>query len=174
MPQTLTVEIRDLNVDGNTGFDNSRPDKDVDNLVKNEYLGGRNPELAAAGLPSEGGVFLGQLFEFFSTSEPRFFDAFPPLRETQGPPRRALPADDGAVNLQVSLLGALIASSVTHLVGHAVGLPVEAGFHNVGDQGCFMDIGVVRSFAERAKLDGARERWCPSEAKYLNKILPAN
>jgi hypothetical protein len=73
-----------------------------------------------------------------------------------------------------SLVGALLADSVVHLTGHAVGLTATdpQRWHNVGDNGCFMDLGGSRDYAERAGRPGAGSVWCPENAAYLSAILP--
>jgi hypothetical protein len=78
--------------------------------------------------------------------------------------------------------GNLIANTITHEIGHSLGLAYfpedERGptdmFHNMGDNdGWIMDSGSYRAFEERAELDGATGPvWSPSNRDYLLRILP--
>ena len=83
--------------------------------------------------------------------------------------------DDGAAERAIDALAALVAATLTHMAGILVGLPVDVPatqFANVGDNGCYLDGGGVRSFEERAKLNGFREQFCPQNDLYLRQILP--
>ena len=71
--------------------------------------------------------------------------------------------------------GNLIGNTVTHEVGHSLGLTsIDGQFHNVGDNdGWIMDAGIYRPFAERAELDGTLPAtFSPFNRAYLEAVLP--
>lgn len=172
----VTVEVggRDPNGRGLFGLDNT-PTKDVGNLRLDELLGGRNAETAEAGSLAFGGIFV----ESFLTLSPRhppghlggpsliadarFDDVFGPFSPAVDP--AAVPYAPGErltgerveqAEVAVAALANLIGTTITHEVGHALGLAaVEGQVHNPGDtEGELMDAGLHRPFAERAALFG--------------------
>lgn len=187
----LTVEVmaRDPNDAGLLGLDNSFG-KDVGNLVLDERIGGYNARSDQAGFYPYGGVFV-ESFQFFS---PRLaqgvatefasetFDAVfaPVMPALGGVPARAGEVEAGGargaeVAEAIRVLGNLLGDTISHEVGHALGLAaVEGDFHNPGDNpGYIMDAGVFRPFEERAQMPGAPPRvFAPYDRAYLEEILP--
>jgi len=197
--QTATIELRNRYPDDRMGpvmsIENSSPEKDTGNRVRNEHVGGFNPQVEAAGLSAHGGVFVGGHFEheMFNKlkphddedlsrvpSETRFdaiFRDFSP--RMNGTPLQVFPGsrDDARATEAINAAAAIIAATTTRVIGYLVGLPINqatgnAKWNNEGDNGCYLDHGSVRSFEERAKLDGQRERFCPANDAYLRQILP--
>jgi len=190
----LTVEImaRDPNEAGLLGLDNSFG-KDVGNLVLDERLGGYDAQSEEAGYYPYGGVFV-ESFQYFSPTlatgvasefASAAFDAvFAPVMPALGgtPAREAeiaegSPARQAAIREAVRVLGNLLGDTVTHEVGHALGLAaVEGEFHDPGDNpGFIMDAGVFRPFEERAQMPGAYPRvFAPYDRAYLEEILPTH
>lgn len=184
----------DPNGIGLFGFDNT-PGKDVGNLRLFDAIGGANAATQADGFPGFGGVFV-EAFLFFSSDPPLASNAPlsspppEPLFDAIFDPVRAQPAtlsefqgNSGdtervaAVQEAVRALGALIADTTSHEIGHSLGLadpdgPVDA-FHNAVDTpGCIMDSGSARDFAERIRLGGADSvQFCYSHPDYLADIL---
>lgn len=178
--QVLTIDFYGTDPSGAllTNYDNESAPKDVGNLVRNEHLGGFDQGSADDGYPGQGGVFIGSMFGAYSTGGARatldpsahwFDDVFAPYAPALG--GTAPEVADERVLASLGVLAAFAGAEATHLVGHAVGLPNGPYFHNEGDNGCVMDTGAARSFAERAVLDGQSEHWCPDEATYLDSIL---
>jgi hypothetical protein len=131
-------------------------------------------------------------------SNKQFDQIFDPFRPDQGgleltaselaalaPPvltdGNACPAsgDDRAQRIACAIfvLGNLIGTTMTHEVGHSLGLanPYGEGFHNFGDAANrLMDSGGDRPFDERAELGGTGPaRFCTDEFDYLRSILPS-
>jgi len=77
----------------------------------------------------------------------------------------------------VFVLGNLIGTTMTHEVGHSLGLanPYGEGFHDPGDGPArLMDAGGDRPFNERAELEGEGPAvFCDDEFTYLRDILPS-
>ena len=67
----------------------------------------------------------------------------------------------------------LIAGSLSHELGHALGLPAVPGYHHLKDNpGWRMDQGRFRPFAERVALPGAQKQvWGPVDGAYLQTVL---
>ncbi|MCG8425022.1 MAG: hypothetical protein MJE77_44640 [Proteobacteria bacterium] len=188
---------------GLLGYDNA-PGKDVDNERLADRIGGVNATQLENGLPGYGGVFIesmlgfsadpGGVAEKLPVADPLFDAIFDPFRPDRGgSPVVAADLDDGVIRLAdpgicpaserseqiacaVWALGSLIANTVSHEIGHSLGLanPSGEGVHNPGDQvGRLMDAGSKRPFAERAQLDGqGPARFCVEEYEYLREILP--
>jgi hypothetical protein len=185
---------------GLLGYDNS-PGKDIGNTRLYDTIGGVNAQTQADGFPGYGGVFVESFFGFslhpggFAASlgggaDPLFDTIFDPFRPDRGgQPVRAddldqlsvseCPAADraGQVACAVFVLGNMIGTTMTHEVGHSLGLanPSEAAaFHNLGDQpNRLMDAGGARTFHERAELLGeGPARFCDEDYAYLRAILP--
>ena len=73
------------------------------------------------------------------------------------------------------VLGNLIGNTLSHEVGHSLGLAnIPGRFHNEGDNpGWIMDSGLFRPFEERAELDGmGPASFSPVNKAYLLEILP--
>ena len=74
-------------------------------------------------------------------------------------------------------LGSMIGTTMTHEVGHSLGLadPYGSEFHDPGDlPNRLMDAGGARSFNERAEIYGEGPAvFCDTEYEYLRQILPS-
>jgi hypothetical protein len=193
----------DVNGQGLLGYDNS-PGKDTDNLRLYDRLGGVNAVTQADGYPGYGGVFVEALFAFSrhpdglaasipGQASPLFDAIFDPFRPDRGgtpvaladlaePPPAVTGADCPAADrptqiaCAVYVLGNLIGTTMSHELGHSLGLanPYGDGFHDPSDvPDRLMDAGGARPFAERAELDGrGPARFCDDEYAYLRRILP--
>jgi len=200
------VEIAgpDPNGLGLLGYDNTTG-KDVGNVRLFDRIGGVNATTQADGFPGYGGIFVDQ-FLGFSTHPPseiaelpetdaRFDALFDGLRPDRGgrpvtareaaelAPRSdgvgcPAPSSDRAavVSCAVFTLANLIGSTLTHELGHSLGLadPTGAMFHDPGDApNRLMDSGDARPFGERAELDGEGPAlFCDEEYGYLRSLLP--
>jgi hypothetical protein len=193
----------DPNGSGLFGYDNS-PGKDNGNLRLYDRLGGVNALTQQDGYPGFGGVFVRSLLGFSKHpsngvksvpgADPLFDKMFDPFRPDQGdsPVRAAdlsgtLPAVNGSscpggdrqtqVACAVWVLGNLIGGTLSHEIGHSLGLanPFMEGFHNAGDApNRLMDAGGDRPFVERAELQGQGPGvFCDDEYAYLRMILPS-
>ncbi|HRE91754.1 MAG TPA: hypothetical protein PK095_21730, partial [Myxococcota bacterium] len=174
----------DPNGTGLFGLDNTAG-KDVGNLRFDDVIGGFNAETQSGNLAAYGGVFASELMNLSPTlsdnplASPRFDDVFGDLApELGGEPaeRNERFGPRGPTILEaVRVLGNLIGSTVTHEVGHALGLTALDGrYHNDGDTPlALMDAGVFRPFLERAELDGMPPAALePYNRLYLESILP--
>lgn len=186
------------------GLDNT-DGKDVGNLRLNDYVGGTNAEQVEAGAYAYGGVFVASFLRFspnvcrkqenglpvykpcrdgsqFPLRSARFDAVFKPFAPLLGGTEaRAEEHDGGARSAQVKeavrVLGSLGGNTVTHELGHSIGLAQEIGtdeFHNPGDTpGQIMNPGSARPFEERAELDGqGPATWAPGDRDYLQATLP--
>lgn len=174
----------DPNGTGLFGLDNTAG-KDVGNLRFDDVIGGFNAETQSGNLAAYGGVFASELMNLSPTlsdnplASPRFDDVFAELApelggEPAGRNERFGPRGPMIVEA-VRVLGNLIGSTVTHEVGHALGLTaIDGRYHNDGDTpGALMDAGVFRPFLERAELDGVPPSALePFNRLYLESILP--
>jgi len=192
---------------GLLGYDNT-PGKDVGNVRLHDVLGGVNAVTQFDGYPGYGGVFIESLFVFSAhpigdyrgvdtstTAHPRFDQVFDPLRSDRGGVPLAAadmqgfePASSGdgcprssraeAARCAVWVLGSLVGTTLSHEIGHSLGLadPWGSAFHNFGDvENRIMDQGSARPFAERAELDGhGPALFCTEHYEYLRTILPGN
>jgi hypothetical protein len=94
----------------------------------------------------------------------------------------ACPANAGGRPMQIACatfaLGSMIGTTMTHEVGHSLGLadPYGSDFHNPGDlPNRLMDAGGARSFNERAEIFGEGPAvFCEEEYQYLRQILPTS
>lgn len=199
------VEIggSDPNGLGLLGYDNT-PGKDSGNERLHDHIGGVNATTQQDGYPGYGGVFIESLFIFskhpgsFAPSVPvgdtvfdEIFDDFRPDRG--GHPVRAADLSAGATLPSSGLacpattrtqqigcaswaLANLIGSTISHEIGHSVGLanPEGGDFHHLSDApNRLMDSGSSRSFLERAELNGAGPgQFCTDAYEYLRLILP--
>ena len=88
-----------------------------------------------------------------------------------------LSAATGRIQLgcAIFVLGNLIGTTLTHEVGHSLGLanPYGQGYHNPGDRpNRLMDAGGDRPFEERAQLsEQGPAVFCDQEYDYLRTIL---
>lgn len=78
----------------------------------------------------------------------------------------------------IFVLGSLIGTTMTHELGHSLGLAnptnPQGSYHNVGDlPGRIMNPGGLRSFRERAELlPTGPAVFCDTDYEYLRRILP--
>lgn len=197
----VDVSGPDPNGLGLLGYDNT-PGKDTENLRLYDRIGGVNALTQEDGFPGYGGVFIESLFgysadpgEFAEPLKPaeEFDQIFDPFRPDRG--GTPVLADDfdgdlptvGAndcpadakdrpkqIACAIYVLGNLIGTTVSHELGHSVGLadPYGPFFHNGGDQpDRLMD--ADRPFGERAELgDEGPSVFCVDEYEYLREILP--
>ena len=185
-----TVELggRDPNGLGLLGLENTAR-KDVDNRRLDERLGGRNAQSAERGAPPFGGIFLSSFLKLSPgqpdasvVASPAFDAVFSPFSpalnplavpwDAQGPPDDAPRGD--ARKEAVRVLGNLVGGTITHELGHALGLSAVPGrVHNPSDwPGDVMDRGDARPLAERAELGGAAPgRFTGVNAAYLQRLL---
>lgn len=169
------------------GLDNTQG-KDTGNIRFNDIVGGLNAETEQDGYYGYGGVFVESFLALSPTlgfgSLPiqthRFDDIFGPffangtgspvsVDEVSVGPRTA------AISEAIRVLGNLVGSTITHEVGHTLGLTnIADQFHNIGDNpGWIMDSGIFRPFEERAELDGQGPGiFSPFNREYLETILP--
>lgn len=186
----MTAEVMgsDPNDAGLLGLDNSFG-KDVGNLRFDDLVGGYSAQSEEAGYYPYGGVFVSSFRAFspslagkdgsmVSAAFDQVFSAFMP--ELGGQPVEAgeYPggARDAGVDLAVQVMGNLIGDTLSHEVGHSLGLAaVEGDYHDPGDNpGYIMDAGAFRPFEERAQLVGAFPRvFAPYDRAYLEEVLPA-
>ncbi len=176
--ERLVIELgdKDPNGLGLLGVDSS-PGKDDGNLQLDEELAGVNRRARSLGRLAGGGVFVGELFAFSRKLHPQSaiadlgFDAlFGPFAPVLGGDP-AVAGDDTSAAVQA--LSALIADTLVHECGHALGLAAgTVGYHHAGDHlGWRMDEGKHRPFAERAAISG-QVKWGAQDAAYLANILP--
>ncbi len=203
-----TVEIggMDPNGLGLLGYDNT-PGKDVGNERLHDYIGGVNATTQQEnGFPGYGGIFIESLFVFSEhpeglavsagVADPLFDDIFDSFRPDRGgePVRAAdlmggivLPTSGQAcpaaerqaqIGCAARTLANLISSTISHEVGHSLGLanPAGGGFHYDSDAANrLMDSGPFRPFDERAELrDAGPGQLCDQAYEYLRQILPTN
>lgn len=186
---------------GLLGYDNT-PGKDTRNERLYDRIGGVNAITQDDGFPGFGGVFIESLFGYSSDPagfaeplrvEEQFDQIFDPFRSDRGgsPVAAAdLTGDvpdidtndcptqtgDRAVQLACAIytLGNLVGTTVTHEIGHSLGLadPYGPTFHNQGDrENRMMD--ADRPFEERAELGGfGPSVFCVEEYEYLREVLP--
>jgi hypothetical protein len=193
----------DPNDKGFFGYDNT-PGKDVGNQRLFDRIGGVNATTQSDGEAGFGGVFTEQFLSFSQhpgaqvaegpTPSAIFDRIFDPMRPETGTPA----SHDEAANVPrisdgficpaaaydrtatlacaVFVLGNLIGTTLTHEVGHSLGLADPTGdlFHDPGDRpNRLMDSGDARPFAERAELMGQGPGvFCDDEFVYLESILP--
>ncbi|MCB9730475.1 MAG: hypothetical protein H6746_18540 [Deltaproteobacteria bacterium] len=168
------------------GLDNTAG-KDVGNRRFDDVIGGFNADTRARGFAAFGGIFPAEMLSFSPRlgdsplTSARFDDIFgelaPPLGGVAaGPGEAQAGGDRGQVIAEaVRVLGNLIGSTISHEVGHSLGLAAVDGlFHNAGDNpGWLMDAGIFRPFEERAELDGQGPSFfSPNNRDYLEQILP--
>lgn len=176
----LALLDRDPNAAGLLGNDPT-VGKDEGNQLLDESLdGGVHLPGRELGQPSYGGVFLAGFFALSPTANPSGGVADPAFDVIFSPFASALggqPLDAARLSTAtkaIEVLSQVIAGTVSHEVGHTLGLAAVNGYHHSGDNpGWRMDSGTARPFAERANLPGSGgERWGPLDAAYLDQILP--
>lgn len=158
------------------GLDNTTG-LDLCNQRLNDYLAGRNAD--------SGGTFGGIFVESFLNlspkrgdnplSDPLFDEIFDPVLS-----RPAKTGETGAraeqVERAVKALGHLIGNTLSHEIGHSLGLPMYPGcgqYHNAPGELQIMDCGRDRPFLERVGLDPrGPARWTAENRQYLERILP--
>jgi hypothetical protein len=169
------------------GLDNTEG-KDVGNLRFNDVIGGFNALSEAQGYHAYGGVFVRSFFQFslihpLSDNEmatPRFDEVFGPVAPILGGVAAEFGEADplirgGVVFLSSHVLANLIGNTITHEVGHSLGLAnIPGRFHNEGDHpNWIMDSGSYRPFEERAEIDGqGPAEFSPTNRSYLLDVLP--
>jgi hypothetical protein len=162
------VEIagRDPNGSGLFGLDNTAG-KDVGNLRFDDVVGGFMQLSARAAT--------------HPLASSRFDDIFEPVSPGLGgrpaEPGESIGGSARAADIAeaVRVFGNLVGSTISHEVGHTLGLAAWDGqFHNPGDNpGWLMDSGTFRPFAERAEIDGQGPSFFePMSRAYLEAILP--
>jgi hypothetical protein len=187
---------------GLLGYDNT-PGKDAGNLRLYDRIGGVNALTQQDGYPGFGGVFIESMFGYSEDpggfakalrEDPLFDAVIDPFRPDRGGKAvlaedlsgalatvtgNDCPAEDRALQVAcgVYVMGNLIGTTVSHELGHSLGLADPYGspttFHNSGDEPNRMMDG-DRPFAERAQLDGqGPSRFCVDEYDYLRAILPS-
>ncbi len=200
--EQIDVEGPDPNDSDEFGKDNT-PGKDTGNLRLYDHVGGVNATTQIDGSPGYGGVFAVEFLGFSShppasvrrQSDPAsgFDDIFDAVRPDTGIPlSRAEVAAlqpmgdasscgagvdrDVAVACAVRVFGSLVGTTMTHEIGHSLGLAFPHGkaFHDIGDEpNRLMDAGGGRPFNERAELRGEGPAvFCDDEFDYLTTILP--
>jgi hypothetical protein len=190
---------------GLLGYDNT-PGKDAGNVRLHDHIGGVNATTQADGYPGYGGVFIESLFIFSrhpgafapktQAGLAQFDELFDPFRpDRDGHPVRAAdlatgvpvavsgtgcPSKDRRTQISCAIwtLGNLVGSTLSHEIGHSLGLANPAGgnaHHLTDGTNRLMDAGANRPFAERAELDGqGPSRFCREAYDYLRQILPTD
>ena len=180
------------------GYDNTcnvteQKCKDTDNLFLGDYLGGVNQNSASEYDTPFGGVFI-ESFDYFSpTLTPENEDASQDFDRILGPFMPALGGKpvlgteyplgdrDQEINTAIGLVSAVIANTVTHEVGHSLGLAffpqdrIRPGeqFHNrIPCDWCIMDSGSQRPFEERGEIVDGIPVFKDRNLNYLKDILP--
>jgi hypothetical protein len=200
---TVDIGGPDPNDLGLLGYDNT-PGKDVGNMRLFDRIGGVNATTQQDGSPGYGGIFAEEFLGFsehpvgvqqLPTHTPLFdqiFDSFRPDQGGQdvtaedlgggGPPLASgatCPAQGRKDQLgcAIFVLGNLIGTTMTHEIGHSLGLanPYGEGYHDPGDlPNRLMDAGGARSFEERAELMGQGPAvFCDTEYQYLRATILA-
>ncbi|MBI5501320.1 MAG: hypothetical protein HY907_13830 [Deltaproteobacteria bacterium] len=182
----------DPNGRGLFGYDNT-PGKDAGNLRLHDHVGGANAEVQEDGYAGFGGVFVRSFLCWSShrpddlvcpdgVADPDFDRVFDPVRSREvvagESPAGPDAARAAAIEAAVSALGNLVGDTAAHEFGHSLGManpygPSDAVHHEPPADGCLMDSGSYRPFAERAELAGTTPGgWCGEERGYLEAILP--
>ncbi len=193
----------DPNDEGLFGYDNT-PGKDTNNERLFDKIGGVNATTQEDGSPGYGGVFAEQFLGFsmhpvaqvegLPDPSALFDRIFDPIRPDTGRSASAneissaamladgssCPAASndraGQINCGLFVLGNLVGTTLTHELGHSLGLADPDGelFHDPGDQpNRLMDSGDARPFEERAELmSQGPARFCDAEFTYLQAVLP--
>jgi hypothetical protein len=199
----VEIEGPDPNDLGLMGYDNT-PGKDVGNVRLFDRIGGVNAITQQDGSPGYGGIFAEEFLAFSQhpvgvrrapVPAPLFDQIFDGFRPDQGGLEvtasdlaeggiarvrdgALCPAGDRPTQLgcAIFVLGNLIGTTLTHEIGHSLGLanPFGDGYHDIGEKpNRLMDAGGNRPFEERAELKGQGPAvFCDDEYDYLrNQIL---
>ena len=199
----VDVEGPDPNALDLLGYDNT-PGKDVGNMRLFDRIGGVNATTQSDGFPGYGGIFVDNFMVYSNHPSSRVasqnlgaddFDVvFDALRPETGAPvtdreaRAGIAALDDAhaclaanrdratvIACAVFVLGNLVGTTITHEVGHSLGLADPTGelFHDPGDgPDRLMDAGGDRPLDERAELQGQGPGvFCSDEYQYLKVVL---
>lgn len=188
---------------GLLGYDNT-PGKDYNNERLFDRIGGVNALTQEDGFPGFGGVFIESIFTYSphppsgypsEVAVPIFDQIFDPMRpDRSGTPVTgvdlatvpqldsggACPASERRLQVACAVwtLGSVIGSTVSHELGHSLGLadPLGERFHNLGDApNRLMDQGGNRTFEERGELMGeGPSSFCVEAYQYLRDILPTD
>lgn len=176
----------DPNEQGLFGLDNTTG-KDLGNLRLNDVIGGYNAETEEQGFLAYGGVFLESFLalspksrEPLPIASPTFDLLFDRFRLDRGgsavaPGEFDVSPRADAIAEGVRVLGNLIGTTITHEIGHTLGMAVADGFfHNpLPGPNQLMDSGDERPFEERAELGGqGPAEFEPEHVEYLDQILP--
>jgi hypothetical protein len=177
------------------GYDNSFNGvaKDTGNLYVADYLGGVNADAAEEFNNPYGGIFISSFTFFSPTLSPdnpyaseKFDEILEPfMPDLGGTPVRGTEWPEGprtdAIERAVQMVGSVIGNTVTHEVGHSLGMTFVEGdftrpqdvFHNPIAGPFIMDAGADRPFKERAELSGGeRPTFNPQNKSYLDRVLP--
>ncbi|MFO0749247.1 MAG: hypothetical protein U1F43_26825 [Myxococcota bacterium] len=184
--EVVEVGGKDPNGTALLGLDNTSG-KDVGNLRFDDVIGGFNADTRAHNFAAYGGIFAEEILSFSPTlgaselASPRFDDIFRDVVPELGGKAARVGESDSfdergvAIRKAVRVLGNLIGTTITHEVGHSLGLTALDGrYHNDGDNpGWIMDAGQFRPFEERAEIDGQGPGvFEPFNRTYLESILP--
>lgn len=186
------IEIggEDPNNIGLIGLDNtmSQGGKDIDNLYFDDVVGGMNADAREEGHYAFGGVFVSSYLAFspkapepMGLASPVFDEIFGSFMPSQGgTPVEAGEYPGGSrtdkIGRAIQALGSMIGNTVTHEIGHTLGLAAGPKdlFHNlVPADNQIMDAGFHRDFDERAEQNGkGPARFTDENWDYLKRILP--
>ena len=175
-----TVEIGgpDPNAQGLFGLDNTTG-LDTCNTRLDDNLAGQNAD--------SNGAFGGVFVESFRQLSPRVGDnpLASPIFDEIFDPVVNVPvtsdefpggARDAVVERAIRTLGNLIGNTITHEIGHSLGLTRVPGcgqYHNPPGPRQIMDCGADRPFAERAEVEpDSNGMWLEGNRIYLEQILP--
>jgi hypothetical protein len=166
----------DPNAQSLFGLDNTAG-LDICNQRLDDYLAGKNADSGG----SFGGVFVESFLRLSPTlgdsslSDPLFDELFLPVIRTPAQ------IDETQNRMQIitqaiQALGHLVGNTLSHELGHSLGLPVDPGcgeYHNSPGELQIMDCGKDRPFLERAGLDPRGfATWTIANRQYLEQILP--
>ena len=169
----------DPNAQSLFGLDNTTG-LDFCNQRLDDNLAGRNAESGN----SYGGVFVESFLSLSPSlnddpstlADPLFDEVFLPLMNSPAQQSDLEGPRVEQVLKGIRMLGHLVGNTLTHEIGHSLGLPVVPGcgsYHNAAGPRQIMDCGRDRPFIERAGLDPAGPpQWTAENFEYLQKILP--
>lgn len=169
----------DPNAQALFGLDNTTG-LDFCNQRLNDNLAGRNAESGN----SYGGVFVESFLSLSPSlnddpsilADPLFDEVFLPLMNSPAQQSDLEGPRVEAILRGIRMLGHLVGNTLTHEIGHSLGLPVVPGcgsYHNADGPRQIMDCGRDRPFIERAGLDpNGPPQWTRENFEYLQKILP--
>ena len=160
-------------LDNTTGLDHC-------NQRLDDALAGRNAESG----DSYGGVFVESFLNLSPTrsaqpsalADPLFDEIFNPVINSPAQLNDLEGARQAEVTRAIAVLSHLVGNTLTHEIGHSLGLPVVPGcgeYHNAPGPRQIMDCGQDRPFLERAGLDpSGPPQWTADNLQYLQAILP--